>query len=91
VDRAEILKEIQRKRKELTLAYLRFLDSEDGKKIMADLGAVCFSAKSSFVAGAPDRSAFNEGCRAVYLHILRRAQIEQQPREEGDANGPGNG
>jgi hypothetical protein len=42
-------------------------------------------ARTNFVPGEPDLSAFNDGCRSIFLHILQMAyepeQIEEKVKE----------
>ncbi len=43
--------------------------------VMADLARVCNVADSSFVAGDPAATAFNEGARNVFLHISQMSGL----------------
>lgn len=65
-------------------------DSEEAKLILADLARYCRIGQTSFVPGDPHQTAFNEGGRDVFLHIVELAglkpgdlpQIAQPPRSE---------
>lgn len=45
-------------------------EGENGRLIVGDLIRYCGLARSSFVPGQPDQTAFNEGARDVLLHVL---------------------
>ncbi|KKL76501.1 hypothetical protein LCGC14_2044290 [marine sediment metagenome] len=40
-----------------------------GERVLAYLSAFCLKRGSTFIVGSPDKSAFNEGARAVILEI----------------------
>lgn len=52
-------------------AYRQQLGSESGQGriILADLAHYCRVGQSSFIAGDPHQTAFNEGARDVFLHV----------------------
>ncbi len=51
--------------------YRQVFDSEGdaGSAVLADLAAFCLAAEATYVPGDSQASAFNEGRRAVWLHI----------------------
>lgn len=46
-----------------------------GRKVLEDLMHYCNVGHSSFVPGDAHQTAFNEGARDVYLHILEMAGL----------------
>lgn len=56
---------------EVAAAYRQTLgrDSPRGRLILADLATLCGAGRTSFVPGDALETAFNEGKRAVFLHI----------------------
>lgn len=64
--------------------------SEHGSRVLKDLYRFCGMAQPSFVPGAPDETAFNEGKRRVFLRIAALLELnENQVRQmiadhEGD-------
>ena len=54
--------------------YRRTFDSESGAKVIKDLEARCNYRASSYVAGDANATAFEEGKRAVILHIHNMLQ-----------------
>lgn len=65
--------------KELRETYRSVLMSEDGEKVMEDLGARFGLWKSSFTPNS-DETAFREGQRDVVL-FLHNIMKDQQPKE----------
>ena len=57
---------------EVAEAYQHCLDPQQarGKMILADLAVYCQVRHSSFTANDPYQTAFNEGARDVFLHIM---------------------
>jgi hypothetical protein len=53
----------------LRVMYNDLFTSEAGKKVLGDLEARCNWRSSSYVAGDANATAFEEGKRAVLLHI----------------------
>ena len=53
----------------MKLMYKDLFTSEAGKQVLADLEARCNWRTSSYVAGDANATAFEEGKRAVLLHI----------------------
>jgi hypothetical protein len=47
-----------------------FAASDDGRRVLADLARYCRAGCTSFVAGDPHQTAFNEGARDAFLHIV---------------------
>ena len=41
----------------------------EARRVLSDLARYCRVAHTSFVAGDPHQTAFNEGARDVFLHI----------------------
>jgi hypothetical protein len=70
-----------KKMKETVLAYKRFFDTEDGKKVMADLMKSCHIT-SSTMSSDPYETAFNEGARSVVLRILKTVNADMSQVEE---------
>jgi len=66
------------KLKALRADYQKTFGSDEGKKVLADLEKVCMFKASTFDKEAPIM-AFQEGLRAVYLHIttVMTLDIEQ--------------
>lgn len=52
-------------------AYRQRLGGDDTvvRLILSDLAHYCRAGQSSFVAGDPHQTAFNEGARDVFLHV----------------------
>ncbi len=53
----------------LRAMYKSVFDTDNGQKILKDLEARCNWRSTSYVAGDPNATAFEEGKRAVLLHI----------------------
>jgi hypothetical protein len=64
-----------RQAKPVAAAYRELLGTPEGKLMLRDLAAYCRVGTSSFVAGDPHQTAFNEGARDVFLHIAEMAGI----------------
>lgn len=54
--------------------YKQAFDSDAGKKVLEDLEARCNWRATSYVAGDANATAFEEGKRAVVLHIHNMTQ-----------------
>jgi hypothetical protein len=67
-------------RKELIAAYKGTFATESGVKVLADLSQSCMEQQQTFVPGAPDATAFNQGMREVILRIRRR--LDAAPGEQ---------
>lgn len=61
-------------------AYRRQLSRDDalGRLILSDLAHYCRAGQSSFTAGDPHQTAFNEGARDVFLHIAEMCGVAPQ-------------
>mgnify|MGYP003110489223 CR=1 FL=1 len=59
------MQEIQKMR----AMYKGVFDTDNGQKVLKDLEARCNWRATSYVAGDPNATAFEEGKRAVLLHI----------------------
>ncbi len=62
--------------KKLRLMYNDVFASESGVKVLTDLEARCNWRTSSYVAGDANATAFEEGKRAVLLHIFNMMKEE---------------
>jgi len=78
ISNLDSLKQIEALKK----AYNSIFSSEDGQKILKDLKRVCFF-KSSTINDNPYVTYFNEGQRAVVLHILTRMNLDNIKVKEG--------
>lgn len=63
-------------RAKMKLMYNDLFTSEAGKKVLKDLEARCNWRVSSYVAGDANATAFEEGKRAVLLHIHNMLEEE---------------
>ena len=70
-------------------AYVTIFNSPSGKKVLEDLERWCFVHKTTF-NNNPQRLAFNEGQRSIYVHIQTMLtmdmekmgkELEQKPEE----------
>lgn len=59
---------------QLKSMYNQAFTSDAGKKVLADLEGRCNWRATSYVAGDANASAFEEGKRAVILHIHNMTQ-----------------
>ncbi len=68
----------QSKSVEATKAWNIVFDMEDEKArlVLKDLSRYCNFTISSFVANDPHQTAFNEGARDVFLHILEMSNLD---------------
>lgn len=59
-------------------AYRTCLDPEApaSRLVLRDLAAYCRVGQSSFVAGDPYQTAFNEGARDAFLHICEMTGLD---------------
>lgn len=64
-----------RRAKPVAAAYATLLATAEGKLMLRDLASYCRVGASSFAAGDPHQTAFNEGARDVFLHIAEMAGI----------------
>lgn len=60
-----------RRARRVAEAYRQHLSGEDAlaRLVLSDLAHYCRAGQSSFVAGDPHQTAFNEGARDVFLHV----------------------
>ena len=56
----------------LQRSYQTLIDSEMGRRVLADIEARSYMRETSFTPDA-QRTAFNEGRRSLALHIVRMA------------------
>ena len=47
----------------------------DGRLVLDDLARYCRAGATSFVAGDPHQTAFNEGARDAFLHVIELAGL----------------
>jgi len=67
--------------KNLKLAYLHTFESEEGKKVLADLKRRCYYGTTTFTDN-PALMAFNEGTRSIVLHILTMMNMDNINKKE---------
>lgn len=58
------------RRAQLLVDYRQVFGGEAGQRVLADILQRCGIAQSTFAAGVPDQTAFNEGRRRVGLEII---------------------
>ena len=63
------IKEQRALMKEMTEAYQITFGSDEGQKVLNDLGRRCFANNTTYVPGDATASHVNEGTRSVYLFI----------------------
>lgn len=68
-------KEQEKRLQKLHLAYKYLFDGTNGKIVLNDLRKRCHIDTPCFVADS-NQTEFNEGQRAVFLHILTMARID---------------
>ena len=75
-----------RKARDVATAYRERLDpgGVHSRLVLADLAQLCNATQSTIVAGDPQGTAFNEGKRAVWLHIqdMVRLSPDEIPEPE---------
>lgn len=49
--------------------FVQTFAGPQGERVLAYLSIFCLKKGSTFIEGSPDKSAFNEGARAVILEI----------------------
>ena len=66
-----------RRRAAVAMAYRNLLgrDNPSGRLIVADMARYCNVGSTSFVPGDPQATAFNEGQRDAFLHLLQMAGL----------------
>ena len=65
------------RRAAVAMAYRNLLgrDNPSGRLIVADMARYCNVGGTSFVAGDPHQTAFNEGARDAFLHLVQMAGL----------------
>lgn len=51
---------------------------EPARLVLADLARYCRVGETSFVAGDPHQTAFNEGARDVFLHVAEMIGLKPE-------------
>jgi hypothetical protein len=67
-----------RRARPVAAAYRDLLATAEGKLVLRDLAAYCRVGLSSFAAGDPHQTAFNEGARDVFLHVAEMAGLTSE-------------
>lgn len=57
-------------------AYRFVFALPEGRRVLADLAAYCNVNASSFAPGDPHRTAFNEGARDAWNHVVECAGLK---------------
>ncbi len=63
---------------QLLKAYQDFAAQEYSRIILKDLAHYCHFNQTSFMPNMPEYTAFNEGARDVFLHILEMMNVKPQ-------------
>ncbi len=66
------------KQKKLIAAYQEFSTQAFSQVILQDLANYCHFNQTSFIPSMAEYTAFNEGARDVFLHILEMMDIKPQ-------------
>ena len=63
---------------DVAAAYRQQLDPDGTRSrlVLADLAQVCMAGETSVVPGDPQGTAFNEGKRAIWLHIQSMLRLD---------------
>ena len=72
----EVAEDQQREIENIELAYQRVFSSKDGKIVLQDLAEICRITQTTFVPGDAQAIYINEGCRAVFLAIAQKINME---------------
>ncbi len=68
--------------RQLIKDYMQTFASPEGLKVLASLSRFCGENRTCFARGDPYQTTYNEGARAVILHIRRMITEDlSQPRE----------
>lgn len=67
--------------RETVLAYKRFFDTDDGKKVLVDLMKSCHMTTST-MGKDPYETAFNEGARSVVVRIFKTVNADMSQVDE---------
>ena len=79
--------EQQAKMEQLVKDYMNTFASPEGERVLASLSRYCGEAISCFAPGDSYQTAYNEGVRAVILHIRRMVNEDlSQPKETQTIN-----
>ncbi len=62
--------------------FLQIFRSSSGERVLAYLSVFCLKKGSTFIEGSPDKSAFNEGARAVMLEIDHWLELDLSTLDE---------
>jgi len=76
-----VVKEIEA----IRFMYSQVFSTESGKKVLKDLEARCNYRNTTYVQNDSNGTAFEEGKRTVYLHILN--MLEEDTNERNRATG----
>ncbi len=76
-----------RRARPVAAAYRELLATSEGQLVLRDLAAYCRVGASSFTAGDPHQTAFNEGARDVFLHVAEMAGIRPDDFPQLTSNG----
>ena len=70
--------EAQKEMQQLKQAYYRLFNTDDGKRVLQDLGKFCGYNNTSVCEHAPDalQTMFTEGKRRVFLRIMSQIRKE---------------
>jgi hypothetical protein len=61
---------------EVAGAYRNAFAGHDGRRVLLDLARYCRFGTTSFVPGDPHQTAFNEGARDAFLHVIELAALD---------------
>ena len=73
------------KLKALREDYRKTFETPEGKRVLADLATTCFYNTTTFVPNDSMAVVFNEGNRAVYLHIKTIMEMDIETLERLNA------
>lgn len=66
---------VQKKSLALKRCYEFLLGTREGKAVLRDLAMEAYLVQTTMVAGDPGLTAFNEGRRSLFLHIINRLEM----------------
>ena len=66
--------------------YRQVFTTDSGKKVLQDLEARCNYRNTTYVQNDSNGTAFEEGKRTVYLHILNMLEEETNERNRTTGN-----
>ena len=79
--------EQQAKIEQLAKDYMNTFASPEGERVLASLSNYCAENRTCHAQGDPYQTAYNEGVRAVILHIRRMINEDlSQPKETQTIN-----